>query len=234
MFTPNRITDTSAVLAIPVYLIYKIQIKLSQKIALSFSLCLTIFMIVITIVRLTGVMYPGTDYVDALFEEFCLYLSAEVGLIMSTVTAFRTFFISQGARKRHPNSPEKYYWYKRALSRLQLLLSSAWHRTTGVFSSSGRLRSGGKRGFNKNSYYTSTTDSDGSGDPYRNKDLPDIPRAHMTGIRTFIGRAGRTTVDTSQIMRTQTVDVENWPLYDERPGFTGAYRTEVQGAPARF
>ena len=113
------------VLAMPIYLIWKIQIKLSQKVALSFSLCLTVCMIAVTIVRMSGIVYTDGQSIDAVWEIFWSFISAEVGLLMSTLTAFRAFFVSRSTRNFDPHA--KRSWYSKATIRVRLLFSTVYN-----------------------------------------------------------------------------------------------------------
>ena len=79
-------------------LIWKIQIKWTQKLALTVSLCLTVVMVVLTITRVSGLRFKGN--LDAVWETYWLILSAEVGIVLTSVSAFRAFFVSRSNRNR--------------------------------------------------------------------------------------------------------------------------------------
>ncbi|KAF2686160.1 hypothetical protein K458DRAFT_471604 [Lentithecium fluviatile CBS 122367] len=158
-------------------LLSKIRIRKGQKVALLFSLGLTAFMIVITIIRVSGLIKDG--HVDTIWEIYWLALSGEVGIFMAAAIAFRSFFVTRGQ-------------------------SQAWtppRKESGWFSSA----------FSKGSRKRGNNDLDtgyGAG-------LPDIPRAHLTGIRSFIeseGKSPRVGSQNSKESRLRTDNGDEIPL----------------------
>lgn len=87
--------DRYEVLYIPVHLIWKVKIRLLSKIALSCSLCLTIVVIIFTVIRASGLEWR--DRLDVVWGVYFHVMAAEVGLILVCMTAFRTLFISQSS-----------------------------------------------------------------------------------------------------------------------------------------
>lgn len=88
------------VLAIPVNIIWKIRVRWTQRIVLAMSLCLTVVMIVLSIVRVSGLLYH--DIVDAIWETYWQFLSAEVGVFLAAAVSFRSFFVAQNRSHRPP------------------------------------------------------------------------------------------------------------------------------------
>ena len=86
------------VLYIPVRLIWQIRIKWTQKLALTISLCLTVLLMVLTITRVSGLKYRGNF--DVIWETYWLILSAEVGIVLTSVASFRAFFVFRGNRNQ--------------------------------------------------------------------------------------------------------------------------------------
>ncbi|KAH7418055.1 hypothetical protein BKA64DRAFT_716848 [Cadophora sp. MPI-SDFR-AT-0126] len=98
---PQMILDVFSdilILAIPVRLLWQIRVRLSQKIAISSSLCLTIVIIAVTIIRASGIRHGNS--IDSVWETYWQVISAEVGLIMTSATAFRTFFVARSAARQ--------------------------------------------------------------------------------------------------------------------------------------
>lgn len=187
------IAKSTSVLYIPVRLIWKAQIRWTQKAALAMSLCLTVVMIVVTIIRVSGVLLG--DIVDDVWESYWLILSAEVGIIMTAVTAFRTFFVARSKRQRGQSPGERTHWYDRSKRLLHRTFSpSRWRFKSGEQSSIGH-------------------EAEQNNQHVFMEALPNLPRAHMTGVRTFIDAHGRTMND-SRIMQSQMTqgDDEIWPL----------------------
>ena len=96
----NSQTDVRLVLYIPTYLIWKIQTRWTQKLALACSLCLTVVTITFTITRASGIKFRGR--LDAIWEVFFQTIAAEIGMILTAVSAFRELFVSRakGREKR--------------------------------------------------------------------------------------------------------------------------------------
>ena len=157
------------------------------------SLCLTGIIILVTATRIACFQVDGQ--VDLVWGTYFVIVAAEIGVILACISTYRTLFVShrQGTRHRGRLSPPT----KERLKRV--FVSSQWQS---------RARE------------ASTPDNQ-RGDRYGHLDeeaLPDIPRAHMTGIRTFIhGRGQRD--DGSNIMESQSIQDgygnDDWPIRKE-------------------
>lgn len=93
------------------------KIKNRQKVALSFFLCLSIVMIVIAIVRISRITHSGI--LDSVWQGFWQTLEPCIALLMSSITAFRTIFVSQEMRERDRKrwAGPSYSWIQRAKQR---------------------------------------------------------------------------------------------------------------------
>lgn len=89
------------VLAIPINVIWKIKVRWGQKVFLSLSLCLTVIMIILSIVRVCGLVYH--DLVDTVWETYWQFLSAEIGVFLASAVSFRSLFVSQNRSNSGPN-----------------------------------------------------------------------------------------------------------------------------------
>lgn len=168
---PKILLTPVAVLYIPVQLIWQVKLRLTQKLALASSLCLTVIVVIFTVTRGSGLEWQGK--LDVVWEVYFQIVAAEVGLILVSLTAFRALFVSRANKK--PNSPQKspsslaktYQAMKRILD------PRRWtsHHSKDV--------SDGERQRNVEK------DIDGK--------LPKIPGATMTGMQTFVDDHGITT-----------------------------------------
>ena len=131
---------------IPIILLWNVKIKRSQKIFLGTFLCLSICMILIAIVRISG-QRLGNSNMDVQWELFFQHVEASVSVITVSLTAFRSM-LGLKARKFREEKERSWYLYRRIIL----------------------LKKG--RG---------TSESELSGDQ-----LPTIPSATLTGMRTFI------------------------------------------------
>ena len=156
-------------------------------------------MILVTITRISGIKIDGK--VDQVWESYFIILAAEIGIILTAATAFRAFFVSRHKRDNNgaKQSPgDRTHWYSQNRYLLKRVFTSSRWRSK----PRGQSTSGGNE-----------ADEDGHF-PMRN--LPHIPRAHMTGVRTFIDGHGKGT-NASRIMESQAIqeDEDTWPLHDK-------------------
>ncbi|KAL8811957.1 MAG: hypothetical protein Q9200_001390 [Gallowayella weberi] len=167
------------ILYIPINLIWKIQLKWRQKVPLVLSLCLTGVMILVTVTRVAGIVINGQ--IDSVWESYFLIVAAEIGILLSSVSTYRAFFVSQprgdiNKTKRTISDPG--HWYT---STMKLM------RETMLPTSPRRSKARGQ-----------PTPHEHRGDPdghYSIGKLPEVPRAEMTGVRTYINGRGRRTDD---------------------------------------
>jgi len=98
------ITD-AFLISIPVLLLYPVQIAPSRKLALGAILCLSIFMILISIIRIAAGNISNGQ-VDAAWAIFWTHIEAAVGVIVVSVSTFRALFVARQASKyRSPGVP---------------------------------------------------------------------------------------------------------------------------------
>ena len=79
------------VLAIPVWLLWRVRIKPSQKLGLGAFLCLSIGMILMAITRLCGLHYRGSF--DNIWNFLWQQIEACIAVTMLSLTAFRSIFV---------------------------------------------------------------------------------------------------------------------------------------------
>lgn len=151
----DLLTDIMMV-AIPIRLLWRVQIKSKQKLGLGFFLCLSVFMIVIALVRISALVteipiMPGVTIrsIDPTWKFFWQQIEACVAVFMVSFTAFRSFFVTETSRypRASPAKP-----------------GSSTRR---------RIWNGNKRS------------SEGDDEKEKGR-LPPIPSATITGLRTYI------------------------------------------------
>ena len=166
------------VLYIPFQLIWKVKIKVIQKLTLACSLCLTAVVIAFTITRASGLEWKGN--LDVLWEVYFQIVAAEVGLILVSMTAFRQLFVSRTARnQRSPAKPPTFWPRSRAAIR-KILDLRQW---TSSFSED----SNGERRHH--------SEKIASGSEER---LPGIPGGIMIGVQSFPEHQGGASKSSSQ------------------------------------
>lgn len=161
---------------------------MTQKIALAFSLCLTAIIIGVTVIRFYGLR--SGDTIDSIWEIYWVLVSAVVGLTLTAVTAFRTFFVSRRKKNGAQASPPQMgQWYAQSSRLIKRLLSPRTWRSQPIERSSEQS-------------------------PDDLTELPQIPHGTMTGIHTFINGRGSTWISGSQTTQSKTMDndEDSWPL----------------------
>lgn len=141
----NLILTKPSVITIPVLLLWKVKIKLGQKILLGTFLCLSVITIIIAIVRIS-IMRVDPNRLDWQWLSFWLIMEADAAVISVSITTFRSML---GVRASKAREKQDRSWY------------------------SHRLRFRSRKA--KNREKESSMDQ-----------LPSIPGATLTGIRTFI------------------------------------------------
>lgn len=134
-------------------------------------------MIAMTLTRASGIINKGG--IDATWETYWQYLSAEIGLLMAAATAFRTLFIVRS--RRRPGAGQHASWYTTALQKVRRVLRYSRRRNYLQREALGSSEELGARNEEL-------------------VDLPQIPRPTMTGIRTFIFGSGKGSWTRSQVM----------------------------------
>ncbi|KAK4225248.1 hypothetical protein QBC38DRAFT_483440 [Podospora fimiseda] len=171
------------ILVIPCILIYQIRVRLTQKIALGFTLCLTIVMVILTVVRIAGLQYKGK--LDSIWETYFILVPAEIGLTLVAATAFRALYISKSKNRKHSHDTiTTFNWYTRAKSSLKHMVG----RVTGKSSNN----SNGSAAFEHIDM--------GNGQFIKQE----IPRGTITGVQTFIDKNGRTVYMTNKQVTQNT------------------------------
>ncbi|KAI9724630.1 MAG: hypothetical protein M1828_003654 [Chrysothrix sp. TS-e1954] len=84
------------ILAIPISLLWKVQMKPRQKLGLAAFLCLSVFMVVVAAIRVSGFHYKGTW--DNTWIFFWQQIEACTAVSMISVTAFRSAFVADGSK----------------------------------------------------------------------------------------------------------------------------------------
>ena len=156
------------VLYIPCQLIWRVKIKLGQKVALACSLCLTAVIIIFTVTRASGLVWQGK--IDVIWEVYFQTIPAEVGLILVSTTAFRALFVSRAARNQHSPQKGPSPWVKSSYFLRNLLDPRRWMSKHSKDTAGGQGDATTKGGFHG--------------------ELPSIPGATMTGMNTFINHRG--------------------------------------------
>lgn len=109
------------VIAIPILLLWRVQIKLQQKLALGLSLCMSIIMTIIPIVRISGI-YSSNNTFDTTWVVFWQLMEPCIAVIVVSLTALRTLLVA------HAGSGTKPPRHKPSLRKRLLSLKTVFER----------------------------------------------------------------------------------------------------------
>ncbi|KAA6411799.1 MAG: hypothetical protein FRX48_03949 [Lasallia pustulata] len=144
-----------------------------------------------TIVRISGLILNGK--IDFQWETYWLSIQANVGIIMTAITAFRTFFISRSNERAQLPGGRGLRWYTQSTQAFRRILTPwSWRPMSATKISAGSSNE-------------------------EIMELPRTSRATMTGVRTFINGPENSAVAGSQLTRS-AVREENegiWPLPEQ-------------------
>ncbi len=106
MSTYARLPVTAAanafpVVSIPIIILRKSQMKYTQKLGLGAFLCMSVVMVLIAIIQISGYRDHGyqLDSTWFIWRNFWVYLEACIATIMASIAAFRTIFVHKGSKK---------------------------------------------------------------------------------------------------------------------------------------
>lgn len=124
----HLMSSSEIVISIPTILLWRVKIALRKKLALASVLCLSIFLIIISIIKVAAAHTIGTQ-VDATWVIFWLQAEAAVAVIAVSITMFRSLFLADGSRnkpqyKPRPSQPPASYrklWTRRDTSQVDSL-----------------------------------------------------------------------------------------------------------------
>lgn len=162
---------------VPIRMLWNMQIKLRQKLAIGTTLCLSVMMIISAIVQISTIR-TSTNAVDITWATFWQLVEATVAVVMVSLTALRSFFVARSSRVRQSPNHSSGNWSARQAKR--------WLKI-----------------FKKPTREYATKGSDETENMQRwsqRPQLPEIPRATLTGIRSLIRGERHLVSRTSNIM----------------------------------
>lgn len=159
----------------------------SQKIGVYIFLCLSIVMIAIAIIRISGYIsdtHSDIICIDITWVSFWLYLEACTAIIMGSMTAFRSLFTQRVSQPFPVNIAHKQTHFKGySLSRGRLLGMVKPDGRTGAISAHTSMYGGGRDEVS-----------------CREEFLPHVPQRAHTGIKTYIYHNDATTDEATTAM----------------------------------
>jgi len=163
----NILLPPPAVVAVPISLLWKVKIRLRQKILLNTFLCLSVCMFAICLLRSTGETIDGNTgtAIDVQWNLCWQIIEASVAVTVVSLTAFRSLYriktLEQEGKNKKRYEPSWLSSYRRNMA---------------------------------NRKKQRRVDEFGDTIPDEHYSLPGIPGATLTGMRTMIGgRTGRST-----------------------------------------
>ncbi|KAI1749829.1 hypothetical protein F4782DRAFT_541992 [Xylaria castorea] len=87
-----------AIVSVPIIILRNSLLSTSTKFGLAIFLCISIFMAILAIVRISGFYYNGLE--DDIWEFFWQETEGGVAVMMASITAFRMLFVKQRGKGR--------------------------------------------------------------------------------------------------------------------------------------
>lgn len=112
------------VLVIPFVQLWRVQISLRQKFILGTSLSLSIFMIIIAIIRISK---THIDNPNLMWMTFWHQFEASIAVIMVSSSAFRSFFVTRESRRREIQN-RHLHWYMSKKNRVAATAAKQWRK----------------------------------------------------------------------------------------------------------
>ncbi|KAI9799663.1 MAG: hypothetical protein M1826_005481 [Phylliscum demangeonii] len=164
------------IITLPIHLLWKVRMKARQKLGLGVFLCLSVFMMMTAVVRISAlhrrlvVLGMPLTAIDFTWKLFWQQVEACLAVLMVSLTALRSIFVTDhyrgGGGRRHARPRS---------SRLKMSPGASYR----------------PRYWPRHKHYASSSDDGTTPDPDPGS-LPAIPSATLTGLRTFIrGGGGR-------------------------------------------
>ena len=104
------ITDL-LILVVPLYLLHKVRIRLAQKVGVGSFLCLSSFMVIIAVIRISRVHETDFEVWASFWQQF----EGCIAVLMISLTAFRTLFITKQSSASDAKKPKASDTYRRRL-----------------------------------------------------------------------------------------------------------------------
>ncbi|KAL8778273.1 MAG: hypothetical protein Q9213_007493 [Squamulea squamosa] len=86
-------------ISIPVALLWRVRISLRRKLILLFVLSLSVFTIIVSIIRIAGSRLPNGS-IDAAWTQFWLQVEAAVAVMIVSLTSYRSLFVKDKSTKK--------------------------------------------------------------------------------------------------------------------------------------
>lgn len=105
-YFPFISTKAVLVVIIPILILRISQMKFTQKLGLATLLCLSIFMVLISAIRMTGYAHHHSQ-LDPTWTWFWMYIESCVAIIIASISAFSPFFFINRDRVKKADEKEK-------------------------------------------------------------------------------------------------------------------------------
>jgi hypothetical protein len=168
------------VVSLPIIILKGSQLSRSTKFGLATFLCLSVFMAICAIIRVSGFHYHGIE--DDSWEFYWQQAEGAVAVMMASITAFRTLFVKPSDNDPNVTTPRS-------------PVESFLHRITRRFQSLARAKP------DPNEKPTSTP-------KHSVLKLPKMPSPIFTGMRTFIRGNGRSEMKSTATFRSLESEID--------------------------
>lgn len=161
--------------SIPICLLWEVRIATRQKVGLGMTLCLSLVIAIIALIRVGGIYLPGRR-VDVVWFSFWQQNECNIAVWMVSMTAFRSFFATNDEQN---GQQERFGWMTSVRKSLRRKISKVFPKLFKYDSEE------------PGSLYENEIPTQQSDRAIIHSREPVIPAATVTGARTAIDRVGR-------------------------------------------
>ncbi|KAI4115867.1 MAG: hypothetical protein LQ345_003610 [Seirophora villosa] len=97
--SPDKWISDSIVITIPIAILWRIRIGLRGKLCLGAILCLSVFTMAVSVVRIAGASLPS-GFIDDIWTSFWLHVEAAVAVVVVSSSTYRSLYVQHGRKKR--------------------------------------------------------------------------------------------------------------------------------------
>ena len=123
--------NSSAVVAIPIWVLWTVQIKRRKKLSLGIYLCSNVTLAVITCFQVSGLRNGRT--IDITWYSFWLQLQTSTAVSVFSFTAFRSLFTTEKSKLR---ARKKNLWHPSPIRMLRRMTNDTWYGGNQILSQS--------------------------------------------------------------------------------------------------
>ncbi|KAL8961687.1 MAG: hypothetical protein Q9193_001795 [Seirophora villosa] len=97
--SPDKCISGAIVITIPIAILWRVRIGLRRKLCLGAILCLSVFTMAVSAVRIAGAKLPS-GFIDDIWVNFWLHVEAAVAVVVVSSSTYRSLYVQHERKKR--------------------------------------------------------------------------------------------------------------------------------------